>query len=376
MKAIVKIPHISWRDGRPRFNPGPALRRLGYVGEDLRHASGAWFTLRETEDWAKRRDAEIAARRDGGGRRAPVARAGAYTIEDMFEDLWRSKRFELKAEKTRRDYRGKAAALAKFMPELFGVPAHDMTPAAVHALHERLWAAKGLPMANGVLRVLSVAYSAAIMRRPGLSNPCLRQGLPTPKPRVRAATPEEIAALMRAADAAEPEIGDAIMLALFTGQREGDVLALEEGAMDDGRVQLRQRKTGRVVSVRALPQLVARLAAIRERKRAANVASRVVILHPRTRAPYKADNFRARFALVREAAARDCPGLADFRFADLRDTAVTWLKGAGCNTLEIASVTGHSPKSVDTVLRHYMALDEDDNDRAMAKLARKLEGEG
>jgi integrase len=418
MKAIVRIPNISWRDGRPRFNPGPKLRKLGFKGEDLRHGAGAdvssagkdgdWFTLRETEDWAKANSEAIAQRRAqarqkgrklpplGGEGRASLAsgRPGAeraqktgYTIEALFDDLWRSKHFQSKAASTQRDYRMKAEAFAKFEPHLWGVLARDMTPAAVHGLHEKLWAAKGLAMANGMVAVMRLAYSIARKRGAGgvRDNPCRELGLPTPKPRLRCANAQEIAALMAAADVLEPSIGDAIVLALFTGQRQGDVLALTEAGTSEGRVKLRQRKTGAVVSVQALAPLIARLAAIRERNRLEGRVTPTIVAHPRTGRAWNADNFRHRYADVRALAAsgadvssagKGCPSVADFHFADLRDTAVTWLHRAGCDIAEIASVTGHSEKTVYTILKHYLVIDETTNDRAMTKLGAWLDKEG
>jgi integrase len=402
MKAIVKIPNISWRDGRPRFNPGPKLRKLGFKGEDLRHANGAWFELRETEDWAKARAGEIEQRRAkkrSSGRLPAIARpAAGYTIEALFDDLWRSKHFQSKAASTQRDYRMKAEAFAKFEPHLWGVLARDMTPAAVHGLHEKLWAAKGLAMANGMVAVMRLAYSIARKRGAGgvRDNPCRELGLPTPKPRLRCASAKEIAALMAAADVIEPSVGDAIALALFTGQRQGDVLALTEVGMSEGRIKLRQRKTGAVVSVQALAPLIARLAAIRERNRLEGRVTPTIVAHPRTGRAWNADNFRHRYAEVRALAAsgadvssageasgadvssagKGCPSVADFHFADLRDTAVTWLHRAGCDIAEIASVTGHSEKTVYTILKHYLVIDETTNDRAMAKLGAWLDKEG
>jgi integrase len=401
MKAIVRIPNISWRDGRPRFNPGPKLRKLGFKGEDLRHGfssgarnsgagkEGEWFTLRETEDWAKAKSEEIAQRRAQARKKglkslakgcagAERAQRNCYTIETLFDDLWRSKHFQSKAASTQRDYRMKAEAFAKFEPHLWGVRASDMTPAAVHGLHEKLWAAKGLAMANGMIAVLRLAYSIARKRGAGgvRDNPCRELGLPTPKPRLRCASAQEIAALMAAADALEPSIGDAIALALFTGQRQGDVLALTEAGTSEGRVKLRQRKTGAIVSVLALAPLVARLAAIRERNRVEGRVTPTIVAHPRTGRAWNADNFRHRYAEVRELAKQSCDSVGDFHFADLRDTAVTWLHRAGCDIPEIASVTGHSEKTVYTILKHYLVIDESTNDRAMTKLADWLAREG
>jgi integrase len=389
VKAIVRIPHIAWRDGRPRFSPGPAPRALGFAGEDLRHGkNGPWFSLRECEDWARARTKQIAEKRaepilgskSPRTKRAPARRRAEddFTLDDLFEELFASKHFRAKAPATRRDYRLKARAFASFAPALADVPAGVLTPQTIVTLHEQLWEAKGHAMANGMIAVLRLAYSLAIQRGKGriAVNPCRDLRLPTPKPRLRCASRAEIDALIAAADEIEPSVGDAILLALYTGQRQGDVLALTEQGVEDGRIKLRQRKTGARVSVFALPRLVARLAAIRERNRAAGVVAATIVAHPRTHRQWDATNFRHRFAEVRFEAQELCHSLEDFHFADLRDTAVTWLHNAGCTITEIASVTGHSEKSVYTVLKHYLVIDETTNDRAMGKLGAWLEKEG
>ncbi len=381
VKIVVRIPHVSWRDGRPRFNPGPKLRALGYKGEDLRHPNGAWFDLAETERWLRAREQEITSRRAKkaeGKRLAPLKRPGAYTLEDLFEDLYRSKDFHAKAHKTQADYRAKAKAFASFDPLLYSVAANELTRAAVKGLHERLWQDKGLAMANGMIAVLRLAYSHAIDRGRGeiKSNPCLKLRLRTPPPRLRCATAAEINALMRAADAHEPSIGDAIVIALFTGQRQGDVLALAEDGVSGGRIRLRQRKTGALVSVRATPMLAARLEAIRERNRLAGRVARTIVYDPRSGEAWNEHTFRHRFSELRAIAAADCASVADLRFQDLRDTAVTWLARAECTIPEIASVTGHSLETINTVLKHYLVLDESTNDSAMEKLRAWAEREG
>ncbi len=382
MKAIVRLPNITWRDGRPRFNPGPKLRALGFKGEDLRHQNnGVWFTLREAEDWLKTRSEEIAARRAkkaSGGRLRPMARPNCYSIEDLFEDLFRAKRFRAKAAKTQKDYRMKAGAFASFEPIFYTVPAKEVTRADVIALHEQLWEQKGLAMANGMMAVLRLAYSEAIDRgRDGLQiNPCQRLRLKTPEPRLRCASPTEIAALMAAADEMEPSIGDAIVIALFSGQRQGDVLALSELGAAEGRIRLKQNKTGARVSVLALPMLTQRLAHIKERNKAQGRVTPTIVAYPRTGRAWNEHSFRHRFAEIRFQAQELCPSLEDFRFQDLRDTTVTWLHRAGVDAEGIRSVTGHSRATIMTILNHYLVIDESTNDKAMTALGAWCDKQG
>ena len=57
---------------------------------------------------------------------------------------------------------------------------------------------------------------------------------------------------------------------------------------------------------------------------------------------------------VRTVAAKTLPTIAEKLFADLRDTAVTWLFDAGCDEPEIADITGDSRATVRTILdKHY-----------------------
>ncbi len=71
-----------------------------------------------------------------------------------------------------------------------------------------------------------------------------------------------------------------------------------------------------------------------------------------------------------------CPSVADFTFPDLRDTAVTWYARASSTVPEIASITGHTPASIYTILKHYLALDAELADNAVKKLVEYMEREG
>ena len=52
-KVTVSIPHVTWREGRPRFIPGRHLRAEGFKGRDLRHDDGRWFTIDEAAAWSE-----------------------------------------------------------------------------------------------------------------------------------------------------------------------------------------------------------------------------------------------------------------------------------------------------------------------------------
>jgi integrase len=419
VKIEVHIPYVVWRDGRPRFEPGPAMRALGFKGVDLRHGpqdargrlTGAWFTLDECKAFAERRLKEVDDARTrvarGKSPKAIVAKAQRqaplYSVADMFGELWTEQRFNVPRDqgglspRTISDYQDNAKILQAFDPELFASPAEAITPGIVRGLHQALWEDRGLTMAGRIISVLSVAYTHSISfekpaRRPLRFNPCLKLDLQKPAPRLRVALPKEVAALMQAADEIEPEVGDAYMLGLYTAQRLGDVLHLAEQWIGEKEDKLRflQSKTGARVRVRATPQLRDRLIQAKARREATLVRLRAqlkpgqnylpepktIVIDPRNGEPYSIRWFNDRHRAVRARAAEICPSVADFLFLDWRDTSITRMALAGSTLAEIAGVSGHSLQSIHQIMKHYLEIGEAHADAAIDKLVAWMEREG
>jgi integrase len=134
----------------------------------------------------------------------------------------------------------------------------------------------------------------------------------------------------------------ALVLALDTGQRQGDLLALPWSAYDGTCIQLRQSKTGRTVSIPVTRSLRAVL----------DATPRVspVILTSSAGRPWRPNAFRnAWIDAARKA------GITDLTFHDLRGSAVTRLAEAECTPHEIATITGHSLRDVGAILDKYSA---------------------
>jgi integrase len=149
---------------------------------------------------------------------------------------------------------------------------------------------------------------------------------------------------------ASAELQAAMLLALWTGQRQGDLLRLTWKAYDGRYIRLRQSKArrgkGRRVTIPVGPPLKAVLdAALNERNRSA-----VTILTNSRGAPWTEDGFRTSW----DKAFRKT-SLKDLHFHDLRGTAVTRLALSNCSVPEIASITGHSMTTVQQILdAHYL----------------------
>lgn len=136
----------------------------------------------------------------------------------------------------------------------------------------------------------------------------------------------------------------ALELARWTGQRQGDLLALRWNAYDGQYLTLRQGKTDAAVRVKVAAQLKTLLDA---QKRTA-----VTILTNRAGLPYTA-GFRASW---RKAMASS--GVTGVTFHDLRGTFITNAYREGVSIKEIAEVSGHDEKYAERIIRkHYLASD-------------------
>jgi integrase len=145
-------------------------------------------------------------------------------------------------------------------------------------------------------------------------------------------------------------------LALETGQRQGDVRKLTWAAYDGTVIKVRQRKTGAYVPVPVSDELKAELDA-------APRLSPVIAVNSDGR-PWTESGLQSawRVATLRS-------GVEGLIFHDLRGTAVVRLARAGCNVVEIYSITGHKPGDVQSILTaHYLPQDGEVARNAIAKL--------
>jgi integrase len=150
--------------------------------------------------------------------------------------------------------------------------------------------------------------------------------------------PEHIAAFRAACS---DSLWLALVLALDTGQRQGDLLRLPWTAYNGETIRLRQRKTGMRVEIPVTIDLKHELAS-------APRVSTVILTNSKS-LPWKEHGFSTMWRRASKAA-----GIADLTFNDLRGTAVTRLAEAGCTIPEIAAITGHSYKSANDIVERYL----------------------
>lgn len=207
--------------------------------------------------------------------------------------------------------------------------------------------------ANHVVGVLSTLMAYAVDMELVDANPCAR----VKKLKVgqrRPWTDGEIDFALRTL----PEMyRRAIVLAVYTGQRLADVLAMRWSDYDGQGIAVAQQKTGERIWVPCHPALQAEIEAWKREGRSA-----VTILVNNLGQPHKVKSFTAN--VCREL--RKHLELTGAVFHGLRVTAATRLAEAGASTHEIAAVTGHRTLAM---VQHYTSA-ADQRKRATSAIAK------
>ncbi len=168
--------------------------------------------------------------------------------------------------------------------------------------------------------------------------------------------PEHIAHFMKVAPI---EIQRMLILGLHTGQREGDLLRLPWSAYDGVRISLRQGKARRGGKLGPLVEIPCTAALRRMLDGMERISP--LILTTKTGQSLKKRYFARLWGDAMEKAGLQSvllPGSdwpVELHFHDLHGTAVTLLSEAACTPQQIATITGHSLKTVHRILERYLA---------------------
>jgi integrase len=199
-------------------------------------------------------------------------------------------------------------------------------------------------------RLLSWAHGRGLIA----SNPCSKAGKLYHGSRAAKIWKDD--EVQRFLTTAPSYLGLAMLLAINTGQRQGDLLRLSWSSYDGAMIKLRQRKTGAYIPIPVSEAL----------KKALDAAPRrsPIILTNSEGNPWSESGFQGAWGKTTARA-----GIRGLTFHDLRGTAVVTLARAGCNEVEIYSITGHKPSDVQAILTtHYLPRDAEVASNAIAKL--------
>lgn len=408
--AKLKIRHFVEKPGAagapPRFfwQPTTALRAAGWqqsrlaagsplTGEALRLAAAteAEAINARLDRW---RAGDATAGPDGGrqaaggpaglpGNEPGTGRARPGSVADLIADYRAGRRYQKLSPRTAKDYDRYLALIRDWAgPEA----AASITGEMVDDLLGEI-AARSQRTAQYIAQVGSACWNHGLRRdrfRLGL-NPFARAGLGQTAEKGLLWPAAAIAAFAATADAMGlPSIGDAVLLNSWLGQRQGDILAMRRDQWRAGQIWITQNKTrARVALPLGLnPALKARLDAALARGAARNPAPATILYSERLGRAYDEHHFRDLFAEVRASLAAVTPSFpledhlqlpegevaalidagqdarqvptSALQYMHLRHTAVTAMFTAGATEGQIAAVTGHSLKTVHTILDRYL----------------------
>lgn len=286
-------------------------------------------------------------------RRAP-SRDSLLSILRAYQD---SGEFHCLAPRTRLDY---VKQIERIESEFGDFPLAALSDRRTRgeflAWRDRL-AVRSRRQADYAFTVLARVLAWALDRGLVPINPCERSGRLYRASRVdNIWSDADEAALMAVASA---PLRLALQLALWTGQRQGDLLRLSWSAYDGSRIRLTQSKTGRRVIIPVGAPLRAALDACKRQS--------PIILVNLDGKPWTPDGFRASWGKACRKA-----GISGLTFHDIRGTAVTRLALAGATEAEIATITGHSLRDVKTILdASYLSRDPALAESAIRKLEQR-----
>lgn len=405
---------LTWRSGRPRWEPSPANRKAGLKGRDLKREDGTWMDRGEAIGVADVRarwaDAIRTAKAGGAdGAKAVQALSGAIDrlpppadelarwrrvlVQDLI-DAGRVLLGELPAGYVAAVAPGErtvARLVAAYFDPNTGARFHSPSTRSAYATqakkivaglghlraaevtHRKItdWYRKmvetdllSLATANQAAATLGSIYSWAVTQDPPwvVVSPVAKLKMETPAGRLVFWTMEEERTFTAWADAnGYADLADGIVAGLWTGARIGDICAASLADLA-GEVWLFTPHKTRRKKQQAMPAIMPALRARVERRRAQAVTgiAQPFLFDPRKGRPHDTDSFgdlfrKARAEFVASGAAPD--GFAGKHVADTRDTCITRLWEADVAPARMWAWTGHSQKSIETILRdHYLVL--------------------
>jgi integrase len=377
------------------WQPSAALKRDGWDKVNL------GFSVRPNDqdkmDAARRKNDEVAAWRNGGAKPREVKKfTRRETMAGLIKHYKASDNFIDLAENTQRTYSSSLTAIEVWAsdPKKPGgdgnLPLATITDERVTKLRNALMKPTekgGAPRhhrAHNILRVLRTLMQYAEKEKmiPKGSNPAKDFGLSTPAPRHQVWEHEDVEAFKASAvKLGYPDLGFAVELALYVGQREADMLKLtglpppstrsnwrevlnldpetrNRLAGPDGRVMgisLQQGKTKVWVGVPIVGELRAKIEARIADNAKTEPRVMQLLIDDKTGRPWKVRQFIRKFTEVKaDAVAKGHAPLAELQFRDLRRTCVVRLGELGLEDGLISAITGHKLASLKKILETYM----------------------
>lgn len=271
----------------------------------------------------KRPDGSVKEYRYGPHQPKRQARHGPDSVGALSTEWRKSPEWLRLAPVTRSHY----LTYIQHLERLATLPVAAVKRRDIMEIRDAVAAAKGPGAATAFVRVASAAFRWALDRGWIEHSPCTMIR-PIPSGHLPAWTEAQIAAAL---DELPEYLRRAVLLALHTGQRRGDLVRMTWAAYDGRAIRLVQGKTGAALVIPAHPTLKAELDTWKR-----DAASTHILTGIRGR-PWIGTHLSQSLGRALVAIGLP-PGL---NVHGLRKAAAARLADAGCSTHEIAAITGH-----------------------------------
>ncbi|OJU33967.1 MAG: hypothetical protein BGN99_28115 [Alphaproteobacteria bacterium 65-37] len=339
--AAVKAPPHVQTIKKPNGRTYNYFRRRGYPRVELPPFS-------DPEFWVAYADAQKLQKPLPGSSLRPAL---AGTFDALAIRYYASQAFTELASRSQTDYR---KHIEKMRQEFGDLEVKRMSRAFVFEYRDRLTRDHGLRTAAYRIVVLRRLLYQAINYGLRKDNPAEKPELRQNKPRDQVWKSDDEIKFLAACDAAEdrparPHIRLAYSLAVYTVQRQTDVLTLGREHYDGKRIALSQSKTGKRIWVPCHE----RLKAVLDAHIAQMPNGQSAFLTTRSGGPMDENYLRHEWRHVTLAA-----GLDGLQFRDLRRTGMVRMAEAGATAVEISAVSGHSIEQTTRILETYIPRNE------------------
>jgi integrase len=266
------------------------------------------------------------------------------------EKFLTSSLYNERAEATKENYR----RVLDQLRERYGAGLlRDLKPRYVRKMRNELAAAKSTTAADIAMSLISQLWNFSVEKLGLELDADPTHGVPRVHERGREHEPWPSELIERFLREARPSLRWAVKLALYTGQRRGDLVKMKWSQFDGEFIEVRQQKTGALVSIPCHKELRAELESM---PRVADTILVGELGRPLTDASLS--------VLMRRQMVE--MGVNGYSIHGLRKNAAVALSNAGCETLEIAAITGHRTlgmvahysKKRDQKLRARAAMDK------------------
>jgi integrase len=352
---MAYIAKIKSQSGQPRFRA--FIRRKGH-----RTVTKVFRLKSHAERWARKTEAAIEE-----GLNFPTAEARRRTTLELIERYIE----KVVPERPQRDQPRLTKQLQWWSQRIGAVFLADLRPADIAKHRDALIEGRdpdrkqvAPATANRYLAVLSHACTLAVKEWGWLEdNPALKvRRMKEPAGRVRYLSDEERSRLLDACKQShDPRLYPLVLMAVCTGARQGELLALgwSDIDFDRGYAVIQSSKNGERRSLSIVEPLLGILKEMVEARRTDSdliFAGRAGTVH---------------FPKKPWQKALEVAQVEDFTFHDLRHSAASYLAMSGATLAEIAAVLGHRTLAM---VKRYSHLSEQHTAEVVARMNRRILG--